>query len=187
MLGAPRHLVCVIALACALIAAPAARADHGEPYTNRTLATYLEIAEAHWGVPAPTCLGEGGQTIPVHVVLFDNPDPMVTATAEQPGCRIWLDRDWWPARPNRIDCTVVAHEWGHLLGYGHSPERRELMYEQPLTGAPGCSLFEAQVAVGTAVAHSSSPRPRKARRTRRARAVRPRVRRSQLEHRVVRR
>ena len=36
--------------------------------------------------------------------------------AELPGCRIWLDRDHWPAPSDEVDCTIVAHEWGHLLG-----------------------------------------------------------------------
>jgi hypothetical protein len=161
----------LLALACVLaLATPAvARADHGKPYTNRTLAQYLEIAEAHWGAPAPTCTAADGQVIPVHVALFDNPDPKVTATAEQPGCRIWLDRDWWPAPASRIDCTIIAHEWGHLLGRAHSHDQNDLMFPEPLSGAPGCWVFTPRIALGSAIVESSRPARRALRRGRRAR------------------
>jgi hypothetical protein len=200
----PRKLIALFALACALAAPTVARADHGEPYTNSDLEAYFEIASAHWDVPAPSCTGPGGEQIPVHAVLYDNPDPDVVASAEQPGCRMWLDRDFWPAPPSRFACTIIAHEWGHLLGHGHHPDDRNLMFEQPLTGAPGCSLYVPRIAVGTAVAQSSRGRRRRARgvnlrrgaSSRRGRMLRarrtarlgppsPRVRR--LEHRVVRR
>jgi hypothetical protein len=147
----------LLTLACVLaLAAPAvARADHGEPLINRTLAQYLEVAEAHWGSPAPACTAPDGQVIPVHVALYDNPNPRVTATAEQPGCRIWLDRDWWPGPASRLDCTVIAHEWGHLLGRGHSHDRNDLMFPEPLSGAPGCWVFTPRIALGSAVVRSS--------------------------------
>jgi Matrixin len=161
----------LLTLACVLaLAAPSlARADHGEPYTHPALAQYLEIAEAHWGSPPPSCGAADGQVIPVHVVLYDNPNPKVTATAEQPGCRIWLDRDWWPAPASRIDCTIIAHEWGHLLGHGHSHDKSSLMFPQPLTGAPGCWAFTPRLALGSAVVQSSGPAGRRKRRGHRAR------------------
>jgi hypothetical protein len=172
-----RQLIAAFALACGLAAPTVAHADHGEPYKNRDLETYLEIAQAHWDAAAPTCPGPAGERIPPHAVLYDNPNPDVVATAEQPGCRIWLDRDFWPAPPSRFACTIIAHEWGHLLGHGHSRDEHDLMHAQPFEGAPGCSLFDPRVRLGTGVTHSSE-------RTRRRRPRAGRVGRAVPEHRT---
>ena len=139
-----RRFSYVLALACAALAGPAAtvgKADHGEPYQSQTLTRYLEIAAAHWGGPAPTCTGNDGQSIQVHAVLYDDPDSDVAASAEQPGCRIWIDRSYRLAQPDQIDCTILVHEWGHLLGRDHSDDESSLMYESPVEGAPGCAVF----------------------------------------------
>jgi hypothetical protein len=169
----PRIPIAALAVAFALVAPCAASADHGRPFADPDVEAYLEIAEAHWSQTAPTCAPPGGETIPVHVVLHDNPDPDVVATAEQPGCRMWLDRDWWPAPPSRMACTIIAHEWGHLLGFGHSADRGDLMYAEPLAGAPGCSLYEPRITLGTAVAQSSRPARRRRQRAARTRRLVP--------------
>ena len=73
-----RTYIHALVLACALAAGPAATtasADHGTPYESPTLTRYLQIAEAQWGAPAPTCPGRGGETIQVHAILFDDPHP----------------------------------------------------------------------------------------------------------------
>jgi len=163
-----------LVLACAVTAGPAAAAasaDHGTPYESATLTRYLQIAEAQWGAPAPTCSGQGKAAVRVHAVLFDSPDPSVSAVAEQPGCRIWLDRDFWPARDDAIDCTIIAHEWGHLLGFGHSEVVGSLMYPMPEHGAQGCGVFGQ--------AHMAPPARKRVRRP--AKAVTPKhgVRRTQ--------
>jgi hypothetical protein len=152
---APRTFIALMAVAGALAVPAVARADHGRPFVDPGVQTYLEIAQDHWGVPAPTCTAPSGEKIPVHVVLSDNPDPDVVATAEQPGCRMWLDRDWWPSRPSRVACTIIAHEWGHLLGRGHSHDRNDLMFPEPLSGAPGCWMFTPRITLGSAVVRSS--------------------------------
>lgn len=144
----------MLSLVCALIwagSAPPASADHGVPYESESLSAYLEIAEAHWSVPAPTCTGDDGEPIQLHAVLYDNPDPGVSASAEMPGCRLWLDRSFWPSKANEIDCTIITHEWGHLLGHDHTGDESDLMYEEPVTGAPGCRVFQAHPRVGRSV------------------------------------
>lgn len=157
----------VLMLGLVLAAGPAssvARADHGAPYRSATLTRYLQVAQAQWGRPAPACPGRGNSVVGVHAVLFDSPDPEVSAVAEMPGCRIWLDRDFWPAPNDAIDCTIIAHEWGHLLGYGHSEIPQSLMYATPELGAPGCGVF------GQAVVALVAHRPKH--RVRRGKAVR---------------
>jgi len=130
-----------LALACATaaLAAAPARADHGRALLDESVAAYLLVAQAHWGEPAPTCVGGHGEPVAVHAALFDDPNPRVTARAEQPGCRIWLDRDFWPARPGLRGCLEIAHEWGHLLGHAHTATG--LMAPDVLGVVPGCAVF----------------------------------------------
>jgi hypothetical protein len=131
------------AIACSALLAPAsARAQDEQPYSSPTLTRYLQIAERHWAVPAPTCVGEDAAPVGVNVVLYDDPDPEVVAAAERPGCRIWLDRDFWPRPASRRDCITIVHEWGHLLGHGHSSDPGSLMFAFPTGGAPGCDFFD---------------------------------------------
>jgi hypothetical protein len=77
----------------------------------------------------------------VHAALFDDPDPLIIGRAELPGCRIWLDRDWWPAPPSRRRCLEIVHEWGHLLGHPHA--ERGLMSPEAQGAVPGCNAFRA--------------------------------------------
>jgi hypothetical protein len=128
------------ALLCALTAAlPApAAANHGTPFLDDTLATYMAIGHAYWGGPMPTCVESGGTVIPAHAVLYDDPDPTVAARADQPGCRIWLDRSSWREMLPAEACMVVVHEWGHLLGQGHSLNPFDLMAEAPVRAPRAC-------------------------------------------------
>lgn len=135
-----RPLAAAIALAALLVPATA-QAEEDQPYTNPTIARYMQIAERHWAIPAPSCTDEHGATVGPNTVLYDEPEPGVVAAAEQPGCRIWLDRDYWPAAPSEEDCVTIVHEWGHLLGYGHSRNPNSIMYSYPTGGAPECAFF----------------------------------------------
>ena len=157
----------VAVIACSALLAPAvARAEEEQPYGSPTLTRYLQIAERHWAVPAPTCVGEDGSAVGVNVVLYDDPDPDVVAAAEQPGCRIWLDRDFWPRPASERDCITIVHEWGHLLGYGHSKDPDSLMFSYPTGGAPGCAFL------GRRERARARPARRRAKAHRRARARR---------------
>ena len=130
--------IALSALALSVCAPPAARADHGTTFLDEGLARYMAIAHAYWGGPAPVCIENGINVIPVHAVLYDDPDPEVVARADQPGCHIWLDRSSWrDMRPTEA-CMTIVHEWGHLLGLGHSRDALDVMAEFPTVPPKRC-------------------------------------------------
>jgi hypothetical protein len=134
----PRSAPWAVALAALALALPAT-ANAGEtPFLDEGLGTYFGIAHEHWGGPVPSCVENGVTTVPVHAMLYDDPNPLVAARAEQPGCTLWLDRGHWRTMGRVAACMVVAHEWGHLLGYGHSDDPSDLMAEFPRRPPPGC-------------------------------------------------
>jgi hypothetical protein len=122
---------------CLCMPSPAA-ADHGTALLDERLAGYMSIAQTHWGGPIPTCVARGATVIAVHAVLYDDADPDVAARADQPGCRIWLDRSSWREMRPVEACMIVVHEWGHLLGLGHSHDPLDLMAAMPLRPPRGC-------------------------------------------------
>jgi hypothetical protein len=173
-----RSALWAVALAAVAMALPApARGDDGGPLLDDGLANYFAAAQAHWGGPLPTCIEDGVRSIPVHALLYDDPDPEVAARAEQPGCRIWLDRRIWREMRPLEACTVVVHEWGHLLGYGHVEDPLDLMAEFPGRPPRECAALGRQARRARASGGSARPcatrrkrlRGRSARRARAAR------------------
>jgi Matrixin len=149
------RLAILVICAFALLAAPA-RADHGATVNDPTLARYMAIAAAYWGGPEPVCTTQDGEVIHPHAVLADNPQPEVAAWAEVGGCRIWLDIDFWPAPADERYCNLIAHEWGHLLGYGHSSDSQSLMWPQWTNDVvPGCQVFRPPPRPASPVQRSS--------------------------------
>jgi Matrixin len=125
---------------CALAGAvPAsAHATHGATFLDDDLATYMAIAQAHWGGALPTCVQNGVTVVAAHAILYDDPDPSVAARSMQPGCEIWLDRGHWRAMRPVEACMIVVHEWGHLLGHEHSHDPLDLMAEFPVRPPREC-------------------------------------------------
>jgi hypothetical protein len=137
------RLAILVVCAFALLAAPA-HADHGVTVVDATVARYMQIAAAYWNAPEPVCTSQDGGTIHPHAVIADDPDPAVAAWAEVGGCHMWLDRDYWPAPPSEQYCNLIAHEWGHLLGHGHSTNPNDLMWPQWTNDVvPGCQVFRS--------------------------------------------
>lgn len=77
----------------------------------------LVLALAYWG-QAPAC----GQA----AIVVDSLPPPAVGFADLAACRITLasGRAW---RPGEV-CMTVLHEYGHLLGLGHSDDPSDLMY-----------------------------------------------------------
>jgi Matrixin len=137
-----RSALWAVAVAALALALPApARASEGTPFLDDHLGTYMRLAHEYWGGPVPSCVLDGVTVVPVHAQLFDDPDPEVAARAEQPGCRLWIDRRTWRTLTRVEACTVVIHEWGHLLGFGHSHDPRDLMAEYPRRAPRPCAAL----------------------------------------------
>jgi hypothetical protein len=118
-------------------------ASTGDPATDPLISHFLDLARAHWGT-GPNC--------PAGIGLVRAqwlPDPGVWAAAQQGGCTIAFDPDFYPA-PAGYDvhwweaamCSVVAHEYGHLLGYPHVSDPNNLMNAvTPINLIAGCPTF----------------------------------------------
>jgi hypothetical protein len=168
-----RRLIPLMLLACALVApatagardvvrvpASAQRAHLHQavaagapnPSTDPQIATWLQIAQAHWGA-GPNC--PDGISISRAQWL---PDPGVWAAAVQGGCAMAFDPDFYPAPPQydpawwrAAMCSVVAHEWGHLLGYGHVNDPSNLMNPvTPINIVGGCPTWGLPTAAADA-------------------------------------
>jgi hypothetical protein len=155
-----RRLLPFLLLACVLAAPATARADSAvrvpadahrahlaqaaaaavDPAIDPQIAQWMAIAQGYWGA-APSC--PDGISIQRAQWL---PDPNVWAAAVQGGCAVAFDPDFYPA-PADYDrgwyqaamCSVVAHEWGHLLGYGHVADPSNLMNPvTPINIVGGC-------------------------------------------------
>src|SRR3954453_21766288 len=159
-----RRLTPLMLLACALVAPATARAHsvvrvpagahrahlaqaqaapNADPAADPQIAQWLQGAQAHWGA-APNC--PSGLSIQRAQWLAD---PNVWAAAVQGGCALAFDPDFYPA-PAEYDsgwyaaamCSVVAHEWGHLLGYGHVSDPNNLMNPvTPINIVGGCPTW----------------------------------------------
>jgi Matrixin len=158
-----RLLLPTLLLACALVAPATAHAHGGpvapaaarhahyaqaaaataDPTIDPLIAHFLELARVHWNA-SPNC--PDGISLQRAEWL---PDPGVWAAAVQGGCAIAFDPDFYPA-PADYDnawwqaamCSVVAHEWGHLLGYGHVSDPNNLMNPvTPINIVGGCPTW----------------------------------------------
>jgi hypothetical protein len=173
-----RRLLPFLLLACALVApatarahsemeapaaahrahlAQAATAPGADPATDPQIAQWIADAQAYWGA-APNC--PNGISIQRAEWL---PDPGVWAAAVQGGCAVAFDPDFYPA-PADYDqgwyraamCSVVAHEWGHLLGYGHVSDPNNLMNPiTPINIVGGCPNW----GIPSATPHPSETTP----------------------------
>lgn len=151
-------LIATLLLVALVPTSASASVGPAEPVADARVDAWLGIANAWWG-RAPDC-PQG-----VHVERAERTaGDGVWASALTPGCRISLDPDFyprpaaWSASPwsrrewQRLMCNVVAHEWGHLLGHGHSSDPHDLMAPVAPSVVPAC-----RTAVRTSVAAAVQP------------------------------
>lgn len=128
-------LVAVSALVALGDARPAAAAGYvrpsGPPVNDPQVRLWLNNAARHFGRVPPCPHG-------LTVDLYERRSkPTTMAAAPIGGCDLSLDPDYYP-RPAEADadywnallCTVVAHEYGHLVGLRHSRRRGSLMFRR---------------------------------------------------------
>lgn len=71
-----------------------------------------------------------------------DPDPTVSGFATPGTCVIYVTPTFLAQRPSAdLICAVVVHEYGHLLGLGHSDDETNVMAPSPLP-PPACQPKE---------------------------------------------
>jgi hypothetical protein len=139
------------------------------PIDGPAVAASRRVAVAHWG--AEPC---GGQVEMVWTALpagtnavatWRNPFHAWNAPRENFDCRIQLNANGMFDFPKL--CTVITHEFGHLLGRPHTPERGQLMsayYERPIQPCvdadPGAAPASAPPPAPTGTARRRGTRSR---------------------------
>lgn len=73
----------------------------------------LGLAAQYWNA-SPNCPGG------VSMLTMKPGTGNVSAKADQGGCRMWISTTVLSRAFPRERCIIVVHEWGHLLGKGHT-------------------------------------------------------------------
>lgn len=108
----------VLPLAAVLVVLGAGSAD-GRSFGPVEEAAYQE-AVTYWGVTPTLCTSVTKEVVAPGSLGVDEEGRDVAARADQPDqipmpCHVWVEED---ALGPQL-CTILRHEYGHLLGYGH--------------------------------------------------------------------
>lgn len=113
-----------------------------EPVNSPEIASYMKLAEAYWQTPPPCA-------VTLERAELSADDRLWAVTT--PDCVISLDPDYYP-RPATLPagywraqmCSIITHEYGHLLGQPHTTGTRSIMNPYtPLNVVPGCPWWQA--------------------------------------------
>jgi hypothetical protein len=122
-----RYLVtALVALALCAPSASAAELPTDQPQHTTRVTESLRIARAFWGVDRPARI----YAVSHAVLSAATGDEMVAGGAV--GDSIWLTTE--ALRDNTYEariatCTFIVHEYGHVLGMGHSHNPKSVMGE----------------------------------------------------------
>ena len=140
MLHVRGPLISVLAAtACASASAPALAAT-ASPAPARALQAAQTFAQSHWG--ATPCAGRiaiSWMTLRANtnaMSTWGNPVGQYADASSNTDCAIAFNvaASWDRAKL----CSVVTHEYGHLLGHAHSSDPADTMYPYYLAPIAGC-------------------------------------------------
>jgi matrixin len=103
------------------------------------VATYTGFAELFWA-------GRGGFTDCPQGIEVTWDQSLATSGAANGynglgGCHIWLNPDRWRHLIRAVRCTLILHEYGHLVGLSHESDPRHIMYPDARIH-PSCRRFD---------------------------------------------
>lgn len=129
-----------IALISALLALAIPAAASAEPLPEGKAVEFLALAKTHWErmlpgrePPCPSTIRFMGDAEWRALAAEHRFAPDETAAADTWGCRIWVRRSFWRSYPagahaTRVLCNIIAHEYGHNIGIGHTPNYPLMMH-----------------------------------------------------------
>ena len=135
------RLISVLAVAvCALAGGPALAAP-AIPVSPQALQVAEAFAQLHWGAaPCAGAIAISWMTLPAGTnatSTWTNPAGQYADPSSNADCAIAFNdsTNWdWPKL-----CSVVTHEFGHLLGHPHSSDLADVMYPYYLAPIAGCA------------------------------------------------
>jgi hypothetical protein len=149
---ATRRALRLALAACAFLAALAGPASAGESAiaANDVVTRSASLVAGYWARVAPDRVPACGQVD----FRWVEPAPEGWGDADGwaylGGCTIWLSRAHWRIdRPVRNAeaaeywCNVIAHEWGHLLGFDHDTPIA-VMRPEATMATPECRRYYRQ-------------------------------------------
>jgi hypothetical protein len=109
---------------CAILFVLIHRAAEAAPFTPRLNLAYA-VANEYWGGPPPNCTSLNREIVPD---WEDGRAGQATIAIEPTPCVLEIST-WLATRsPFKYVCAVMIHEAGHLHGFEHSSDRRNIMY-----------------------------------------------------------
>jgi hypothetical protein len=95
-------------------------------------AAEFEAAKSYWGGAEPVMCSTLRITFDTATVGHEAAADATTPVQFGTPCVMDIRRAVPGWRSQLLQCLSVVHEYGHLLGYGHSPERSSIMYHELL-------------------------------------------------------